>query len=59
LIAALMNDSPATVPKSRILTMGVKKEVIETAARHRTNAGNLVQVVDARALAVGPAQGAD
>src|SRR5258708_2940660 len=30
------------------VALGIKKEVIETAARHRTDAGNLVLIIDAR-----------
>lgn len=32
------------------VALGIKKEVIETAARNRTDAGNLVLIVDTRAL---------
>src|SRR3979490_3087837 len=39
------------------VALGIKKEVIESAARHRTDAGNLVLIVDTCALAIRSAEG--
>jgi len=37
----------------------IEKEVIQSAGSHSTDTGDLVQIVDTRALAESPAQGAD
>src|SRR6266702_2902324 len=60
--AAIVNeriDNRLACDRAQIahVAVGIKKEVIQSAARHRTHAGNLVLIVDTCALTIRSAQG--